>query len=47
MSCLALYTDSVSYRDYSEDATGIIPGGEAVELVWSEVDASAPSGYVG
>jgi hypothetical protein len=46
VSCLALYTDSVSYRDYSEDATGIIPGGEAIELVWSEVDASAPSGYV-
>jgi len=46
VACLALYTGSALYRDYSEDATGIIPGGEAVELVWSEVDASAPSGYV-
>lgn len=46
VTCLALYTDSVSYRDCSEDSTGLIPGGGTIELVWSEEDTSAPSGYV-
>jgi len=46
ISYLAIYTDSVSHRDYSEDATGFVLGGETVELVWSENEAAAPSGFV-
>jgi len=46
ISCLAIYTDSVSYRDYSVDASGLVLGGETVELMWSEAEASAPSGFV-
>lgn len=44
--CIAMYTESISYRDRSSDASMLIPGGSIVELVWSEVDASAPSGFV-
>lgn len=43
---LVMYTSSVHYVDQSEDATGLIPGGETVELVWSEQDASAPTDYI-
>lgn len=46
IASLVLYTRSVSYIDDSEDATGLIPGGETVELVWGEDDASAPSDYI-
>jgi len=43
---LIMYTSKVVYRDTSEDATGMILGGETVELVWTEQDASAPSDYI-
>lgn len=43
---LAMYTSRVYYVDDSEDATGLIPGGETVEFSWSEQDASAPLDYI-
>ncbi|MCK4818987.1 hypothetical protein KA005_24655, partial [bacterium] len=46
ITSLIMYTSNVRYRDTSEDATGIVLGGETVELVWTEEDASAPSDYI-
>jgi len=34
------------YRDTSDDATGVIPGGDTVDLVWNENDSRAPSDFL-
>ncbi len=34
------------YRDTSDDATGIIPSRETVDLVWNENDSKAPSDFL-
>ena len=46
ITSLIMYTSDVIYRDTSEDATGIILGGEVVGLVWTEEDSSAPPDYI-